>query len=492
MAGQPDYYTILGVLRDASEEEIKRAYYEAARRLHPDKNIAPGETEIFLEIQQAYEVLSNSRRRAKYDATLPPEDQAASPLLLRVLYSRPSLVRLSEPQLVYVLLEIAARETPDRISSPPLNVCLILDRSTSMQGEKMDVAKASAIQVLRSLRVQDIFSVVAFSDRAEVVIPAAYQPDRSKLEARIQMLQSSGATEIYQGLQAGIEEVRRAHEPSRINHLILLTDGHTYGDDRACLELAAQAAAEGIGISGMGIGQDWNDIFLDSLAKQTGGSSHYIAQPQEIRRFMIEKFEALAKVFADEVILNDAMAADVNLTYAFRLQPEAGPLPLESPLRLGPVLVDAPLTALFEYKVLPGALEGETVRLMHGALRVTIAAHPAPIPPLRLELSRPVEEMPRPEPPPPALVHALSRLMLYRMQEKVSSELAAGQYEAASRHLQHLATHLLAQGERNLARTALIEAENVQHMQSLSPEGRKEIKYGTRALLLSGDKKGEQ
>ena len=71
---QKDYYALLGVLRDASAEEIKRAYYEAAQRLHPDKNKLAGETEIFLEVQQAYEVLSNPQRRAPYDATLPKEE----------------------------------------------------------------------------------------------------------------------------------------------------------------------------------------------------------------------------------------------------------------------------------------------------------------------------------------------------------------------------------------------------------------------------------
>ena len=87
------------------------------------------------------------------------------------------------------------------------------------------------------------------------------------------MMQTSGATEIYNGLKAGLQEVRRTVDPSRVNHIILLTDGQTYGDEQACLALAEEAAAKNIGISGMGIGSEWNDIFLDALASKTGGSS---------------------------------------------------------------------------------------------------------------------------------------------------------------------------------------------------------------------------
>ena len=60
------YYTLLGVLRDASAEDIRRAYFELAQQLHPDKNKLAGETELFLDVQQAYEVLSNPQRRAQY------------------------------------------------------------------------------------------------------------------------------------------------------------------------------------------------------------------------------------------------------------------------------------------------------------------------------------------------------------------------------------------------------------------------------------------
>src|SRR5512143_631202 len=141
LSGQPDHYAVLGVLRDASAEEIKRAYYEAARRLHPDKNRLPGETEVFLRVQQAYEVLSNPTRRAQYDATLPKEQVDETGVHCAMQFSRPSLVRLTEPQLLYALLEATPPEARGRVSAMPLNLCLVLDRSTSMQGQKMDVAK---------------------------------------------------------------------------------------------------------------------------------------------------------------------------------------------------------------------------------------------------------------------------------------------------------------------------------------------------------------
>src|SRR5688500_17427673 len=229
---QQDYYALLGIMRAASQEEIKRAYLEAAQKFHPDKNTAAGETEIFLGVQQAYEILSNPKRRAQYDATLPPEEKPIFPYQHHILYSRPNLVGLNEPQMLYLILEVEAPAEARQSPAHPLNDCLVLDRSTSMKGEKMDTVKSAAIQVLRNLRPQDILSVVAFSDRAEVIISASYLQDRARLEAKIQMIHPSGATEMLQGLELGIKEVMRSLDSKRINHIILMTDDHTYGDEQ--------------------------------------------------------------------------------------------------------------------------------------------------------------------------------------------------------------------------------------------------------------------
>ena len=480
-----DYYSVLGVLRDASPEEIRHAYYEAAQRLHPDKNQAAGETELFLEVQQAYEVLSNSKRRAQYDATLPKEETPPSFIKHKVEYSRPNLVHLNEPQLIYVLVEISPRDPEEKFPAPPLNLCLVLDRSTSMQGEKMDIVKAAASQLMQTLRSQDIFSVVAFSDRAEVVIPAAFQTDRTKLQSRIQMMQNSGATEIYQGLEAGLREVRRNLDSQRVSHIILLTDGHTYGDEQACFQLAEEAARQKIGISGLGIGSDWNDIFLDALTSRTGNNSMYISKPQDIKKLLMDKFNDINNTLAEDVLLEFKPQEGIHLNYAFRIQPEGGPVTLESPMPLGPILQDTPLTVIFEFLVQPSASKAAQVNLLDGLLKATVAARPTPVPPLRLRFEQNVSDTPGDTPPSPSMIRALSRLTLYRLQERAREEAQKGHFENATRHLKNLAQHLLSQGEKDLAKTALLEANNLERKQALSQSGGKEIKYGTRALVLS-------
>ena len=475
------YYALLGVLRDASQEEIKRAYFEAAQRLHPDKNRFAGETEMFLEVQQAYEVLANPLRRSQYDATLPVDDVPVSPVDWRVLYSRPNLVHLTEPQLIYVLFEAEAPRIEDKPPTPPLNLCLVLDRSTSMGGEKLELVKAATMEIARSLRPDDIFSVVTFSDRAEVLLPASFRSDHAHLQGRIQGIQPGGGTEIYQGLEAGLGEIRRTMDYQRISHLILLTDGHTYGDEQNCLRLAEEASQQNIGISGFGIGTNWNDIFLDALAGKSGNTSTYISKPQQTQRLLIQKFEALTNTYAEDAIIERKPPEGAVLSYVFRLQPEGAPVALENQLHLGPILQDTKLSVLLEFLIEPSASKTDNVMLLDGTLRLVMAA--SPVPPVRIRLEREVADVPKNDPPPPTILDALSRFTLYRLQERARQESEAEEYESATRHLRNLAALLLTQGEKDLAKTALLEAEQTQKMQALSNEGGKEIKYGTRALL---------
>ena len=303
------------------------------------------------------------------------------------------------------------------------------------------------------------------------------------------MLQTSGGTEILHALRAGYEEVRRYASPRSINHIILMTDGRTYGDEQACYTLAQAAAEEGIGISGFGIGSGWNDIFLDHLANITGGNSIFVSQPKDIERLLNEKFSNLSRAYAENITLEYEAEEGVEVTYAFRLHPETGTLTNQSPISLGPVLHEEPLAVLMELHISTKREKDETINILQGQLDISAAIAETPIPPLRLNLSLPLKDSPVIEPPPPSVIQAISKLTFYRIQEKARAEVALGEYDKASAHLQKLATHLLAQGERNLANTVMFELEHIEKEKSFSENGEKQIKYGTRALLLPGERR---
>ncbi len=482
MANEPNYYDLLGLPRDAILEEIRRAYFEAARKIHPDVNPEPNAAETFIRIQKAYDILIDAQARAEYDQKLEQENR--DPVVTQVIYSRTKLSTLSEPQLLYVLLQFSPAKYLAAQPAPALNICLILDRSTSMQGVRMDTVKTAAIELVRQSKPDDIFSMVVFSDRAEVVIPAGKRLELTHIENQIHMIRPSGGTEIYQGLAAGYEEVSKNAGRVLINHLMLITDGRTYGDEKDCLRLADKAAHQGIRITGLGIGNEWNDVFLDELTTRTGGASFYISKANDIRTFLKDKFNSLNQVLAERVSLSLTLNADVRLTSVFRLQPEPTMLPPELPLRLGSIVKDARLSVLLEFMV-PSVPQGALrYPVASGELSLVLPSEPQTTRTIPINLNRLTTPETTTELPPREIFQALSQITLYRMQERARQEISEGKIQDASLRLQRLATQLLSLGEVELAQTAIIEAERIQQTHMLSAEGEKQIKYGTRSFLL--------
>jgi len=103
---------------------------------------------------------------------------------------------------------------------------------------------------------------------------------------------------------------------------------------------------------------------------------------------------------------------------------------------------------------------------------------------LFLSMKRPISNVVEHEAPPPAILNAMSRLTLYRMQDRVREEVKAGDLSGAKQHLKKLATNLLSQGNADLARVVLNEVKHLEETQYFSDDGDKRIKYGTRSLLL--------
>ncbi|MBI1880509.1 MAG: DnaJ domain-containing protein, partial [Chloroflexi bacterium] len=137
MRTDKNYYEILKVESNATEDQIRKMYRTLVREHHPDVSKNPAAAEIFQEVQEAYEVLGDPEQRRVYDRLRESEGlDKSSAISLRATISHKYLLINVEEQAFYVLLDITpASDLPT--ARLPLNLCLVLDRSTSMQGMRL-------------------------------------------------------------------------------------------------------------------------------------------------------------------------------------------------------------------------------------------------------------------------------------------------------------------------------------------------------------------
>jgi Ca-activated chloride channel family protein len=403
------------------------------------------------------------------------------PLYMEVHVSRPVLRALDEPQVLYAMATIQPTQQEEEQVPPPLNLSLVFDRSTSMAGERLDTARVSAESILTQLRPQDKIAVVTFSDRAEVLLSTDVRLPVSEARKRLSMIQASGGTEMYQGLSAGVNQLRQVRHPNSVDHVILLTDGRTYGDEAACLQLAEEAAQEGIEITAMGIGEEWNDHFLDSLATKTGGQAVYIDNLSALGPFLQQKFLGLGQVHADQVVVEVETTPGVTLQSAFRVNPAPMPLHESHMLRLGSLFAGNNITVLMEY-LIPPIIQMDSYEISRLHLGAHLAKRATNLRTV-LSLSLPVVSEPVPAPIPGMLLSAVRNVNLARLQEKALNDAQTGHLNLATTRLERIATRLFEMGEPELANTVLSESSMLRSSHTFSEKGRKAVKYGTRSLV---------
>jgi Ca-activated chloride channel family protein len=466
-----DYYEILGIPQTATDEEIRQAYRSLARRSHPDVSGDAEASEEFQDVQEAYETLSDPAQRQKYDQWREQQGRdKSSALSLRAIASHQTLLAIPEEQAYYVLLNATpASDLPT--SRLPLNLSLVLDRSTSMQGMRLQQVKEATRQIIDKLQPEDALSLVVFSDRAEVLLPSQHNVDKAMAKSIASTIQPSGGTEMLQGLLSGLSEIERNQSDTSVNHLILLTDGQTYGDEQGCLEEAKAAGNRQISLSTMGIGSDWNEDLLDQMAALSGGVSTYIVR-------------SLGLVVARELVMSINPRSGIRLHEAFQITPHIRRLESRGDrMVLGPLGTDQSKAILMEFRV--QGLPVNEQRLM----RITVEGDVPGQANRRswewVELAAVISETPDPDADiPPPIVTALGKLAIFKMQERAMADLEAGEISAATQRLETMATRLLNLGETDLARAALLEAGRLARTGDLSAEGRKKIRYGTRALSI--------
>jgi len=485
MKTDKNYYAILKVDSNATEDQIRKAYRTLVREYHPDVSDKPRAAEMFQDVQEAYEILADPEQRHSYDRLRESEGfDRSSAISLRTTISHKYLLTNIEEQAFYVLLDVSpAADLP--MSRLPLNLVLVLDRSTSMQGMRLQQVKEGTRQIIDRLNTDDALSVVVFSDRAEVILPSQRNIDQAMAKSIASTIQPSGGTEMLQGLDAGLKELERNRTDESVNHLILLTDGQTYGDEQECLERAEWAGQNQISLTTMGIGSDWNENLLDQMATVSGGTSVYIDSPRRVVDVFKSTIRNLSSVVARELTMSLNASPGVSLYEAFQITPHIQRLEVQADKAvLGPLGTGVGKTLLMEFRVNAEPAPG-TKRLMRLTTEGDVPGQAGRrnwewvdidgefVPELESNLEIP-----------PTIVNSLGKLAIFKMQEKAMVDLANGQISAATQRLETMATRLLNLGETDLARAALLEAGRLARTGDLSAEGRKKIRYGTRALSI--------
>lgn len=168
---------------------------------------------------------------------------------------------------------------------PGLNLTLVLDRSGSMAGTKLDLTRQAAGLAVRSLAETDRFGVVLFDDRVDTLIPSALLRDKPKALELIGGVAAGGSTALFAGWQTGGEQALRGVEPRRINRVVLLTDGQANvgetNPDTIC-HAVHQLAERGVQTTTIGFGSDYNENLLRSIASSGDGNHFFVERPEQL------------------------------------------------------------------------------------------------------------------------------------------------------------------------------------------------------------------
>lgn len=186
------------------------------------------------------------------------------------------VVAVEQDDEVTVMIELGAPEPASGKPRPAAAVQVVLDRSGSMNGERLEAAKQALVRLVDRLNPSDSFGAIAFDDEVRVVVPAGELHDKHAARVAIADVYSGGATNLSGGLLRGLQEVRRVAGDSGAT-LLLLSDGHANAgvtDPARLASVAASARDHGITTSTVGIGLGYDELLLAELAR--GGQGNHV------------------------------------------------------------------------------------------------------------------------------------------------------------------------------------------------------------------------
>jgi len=234
----------------------------------------------------------------------------------------------------------------------PLNVCLAIDRSGSMEGEPLEYVKRACEHVVDMLEPNDILSIVVFEENVDVLMPARKVVNKPLVKEHIRRLYVGNTTNIYDGIMSACLQITTVMSQAQgyVHRVLLLTDGEPTSGLRDYNSIVTQVAEQkkrGISITALGFGAEYNEELMSGIAKRSGGNYYHIQRPDLIPEVFRIELNQMMGIVAKNVRVRVTPAKWVNFRMGYGLQPSTVGKTIE--VAIPDVERGALRTALFEF-----------------------------------------------------------------------------------------------------------------------------------------------
>jgi Ca-activated chloride channel family protein len=227
------------------------------------------------------------------------------------------------PGRVSIELTLSAGHLPEEAAGAHRGVdfVVVLDRSGSMQGAKLDHARQSLLHLLSGLTDRDRFALISYSDAVQKhcdLLPAN-DFNRVLMQSAVNGVFSGGATNLGEGLRAGIDMIAATVRSGHPGRVILISDGlanRGVTDPSALGRMAAVAAGREFAVSTVGVGADFNEFLMTLIADRGAGSYYYLENPAAFAEVFQKEFLATQSALATGITVSLSLPAGVRLTDA--------------------------------------------------------------------------------------------------------------------------------------------------------------------------------
>jgi len=221
-------------------------------------------------------------------------------------------------QTIDVLVRIIPPEAEiDEAIRPKLNIALALDRSGSMQGEKMSQAREAAKYCIDQMHSGDRFSTVIFDDQVDVLYTSQPVSDRAMLKRGIDRITARNSTALHDGWVVAGLQVSENLDPTAINRVLLITDGQANVGEtnpERIVEHSRLVSSKGVTTSTIGIGDDFNEDLLLRMAEAGQGNAWHVQEPADMVNIFETELRGLVKQFGHSVKLSLTTFDGVKIT----------------------------------------------------------------------------------------------------------------------------------------------------------------------------------